>query len=663
MTNDNDQPAHTSSSHEYRPDVDGLRALAVLAVLGFHAFPEAVPGGFVGVDVFFVVSGFLISGIILGDLNAGKFSFFRFYDRRIRRIFPALALVLAACLIYGWWALLPFDFRQLGAQVAAGAGFVSNILLWEQSGYFDRASELKPLLHLWSLGVEEQYYLIWPLVLYLFRRSIRSLLWVIVAIAAASFALNIFATARYPTAAFYLPPTRFWELMLGSIIAYLKLYPTRFDRSAPIIAAVAAPLARSAASLIGLALIGTAIGILDQSYAFPGWWALLPTVGTVLVITAGSRSWINRHILADKRLVYVGLISYPLYLWHWPILVYLRIFSGGDPSVPARVAALLSSGVLAALTYELIEKKIRRARLAAPKLRPAPVLATLIALLGAFGLLVFGNHARARSNSVPHLAKISAAFSDWTYGGEQIIRGNTGKAVLFFGDSHMEQYLPRIEQLMRDPHAKLRTVIIRTRHGCAPIPLMERTGRHCSEFVADGFRRAHAPDVESVVIAASWVGFTDRTDSYQVDARRGSRSSTQPTDIDEQLRGFEAALKDLVTAGKHVVIILSSLRGDQFDPRNMVRRVGFQYQVNLSPPVPRIQIEAANAFIDDRLREIAARVGAELVDPLDYLCTMALCPTTTDDGRPLLMDESHLRSSIVRQRFNALDRYVFVGLR
>src|ERR1700691_3486782 len=168
----------TSIIRGYRPDVDGLRALAVIAVIGFHAFPEIMPGGFVGVDVFFVISGFLISGIIFNQLSRGTFTFRGFYDRRIRRIFPALSLVLTACLIYGWWAALPVDFRQLGEQVAAGAGFVSNILLWRQSDYFDTASELKPLLHLWSLGVEEQYYLIWPLLLFLLRRHVRAMIWV-----------------------------------------------------------------------------------------------------------------------------------------------------------------------------------------------------------------------------------------------------------------------------------------------------------------------------------------------------------------------------------------------------------------------------------------------------------------------------------------------------
>ena len=212
-----------SSKLQYRAYIDGLRALAVLAVLAFHAFPQAVPGGFAGVDIFFVISGFLISGIILTDLQSRTFTFAEFYRRRIRRIFPALALVLASCLAFGWYALLPADYRQLGANAAAGAGFVANFRLWSESGYFDTSAELKPLLHLWSLGVEEQYYLVWPLVLILFRRRPQYVPWMILIIVVGSFAINVFLAIREPTAAFYWPVSRFWELMIGSSLAYLQV--------------------------------------------------------------------------------------------------------------------------------------------------------------------------------------------------------------------------------------------------------------------------------------------------------------------------------------------------------------------------------------------------------------------------------------------------------
>src|SRR6185503_12942841 len=385
--------AHAATEFAYRPDVDGLRAVAVLAVLAFHGFPRVAPGGFVGVDVFFVISGFLISGIILDALKRGTFSFADFYARRIRRIFPALALVLVATVVLGWWTLIPADYRQLGAHVAAGAGFVSNVLLWRDAGYFDAAAESKPLLHLWSLGVEEQYYLVWPLLLFVLRRHIHRVLPMVAAFAVASFALNVFLVQRNPTATFYLPQTRFWELMLGGMLAYVRVFgPTDGGRRArPLLRAVRAALARApirnALATAGALLVATALLVLDESSAFPGSWALLPTVGTTLLIAAGPDAWLNRRVLAHRGFVYIGLISYPLYLWHWPLLTYVRLYIGAEPPVLVRCAALAASVLLAWLTYELLEKRIRRARSPRARRRTVAALATSLSALAIYGLL------------------------------------------------------------------------------------------------------------------------------------------------------------------------------------------------------------------------------------------------------------------------------------
>ncbi len=335
----------------YRGDIDGLRAIAVLSVVGFHAFPRALRGGFTGVDVFFVISGFLISGIIFEDLRRGRFSFVRFYARRFRRIFPALIVVLAACLVYGSLALAPDEFRELGKQAAAGAGFSSNILQWLQAGYFDEQATSKPLLHLWSLGVEEQFYIAWPMMLvaayhrgWLFKYLCGALLLV-------SFAINLVQTATSPSAAFYLPLPRFWELLLGALLAY------RF-RSAADAAGPAADTGQWR-SVAGLALIGAGFILIDGERAFPGWWALLPTLGTALVISSPG-AWLNRTLLSAKPLVFIGLISYPLYLWHWVLLTFARIANYGE-ELPRlwRIALIAASAVLAWLTYRWVEKPIR----------------------------------------------------------------------------------------------------------------------------------------------------------------------------------------------------------------------------------------------------------------------------------------------------------------
>jgi peptidoglycan/LPS O-acetylase OafA/YrhL len=640
-------------ANAYRADIDGLRAVAVIAVLGFHAFPAALPGGFTGVDIFFVISGFLISSIILGELRGGSFTFTQFYARRVRRIFPALALVLAAALLFGWSALSPFDYDQLGAQVAAGAGFVSNLLLWQQSGYFDTNSALKPLLHLWSLGVEEQYYLLWPLLLFVLRRHGQRTGWLILGLGLASFVLNVTAIGRFPQAAFYLPATRFWELMLGSGIAYLHLHSAP-RREIPI-------KWRNLTSLAGLALLVLALVLVRDGRGFPGWWALLPTLGAVLLIQSGPHAWINERVLASRPLVYLGLISYPLYLWHWPILSFARILNGEVPPVSIRIGALALSVALAWATYEYIERPVRRIGRGPAASRAAGLAAASVATLAALGLLVFGNLLTARSDSVPHLAEISAAFSDWHYRGDRTIPGDTPEAVLFFGDSHMQQFLPRIEALMEDSRTTRRTVIFRTRAGCAPVPGIERLGYGCDEFVDATYALALRPDIRTIIISASWAGFADRTDYFKVGAEDGQPLKLFTPETDWVLQRFETAISQLAAAGKQVVIVLSTPYGKAFDPREMAQRDGLDFHVVLTPAVPRRVVDLESNFVDDRIAAIARRAHATVLDPLDTICNATTCPTVDAKGNPLLKDDSHLRSSFVTSHFDALDGYVLQG--
>ena len=634
----------------YRPDVDGLRAVAVLAVLAFHAFPQAAPGGFAGVDVFFVISGLLISGIILGDLKRGRFSFADFYWRRIRRIFPALVLVLAGCLGLGWLVLLPDEFSQLGKHVAAGAGFIANLAFWRETGYFDTAAELKPLLHLWSLGVEEQYYLAWPLLLFLWRHRPRAMLAMIAALGAASFAANLWLVELRPSAAFYLPVTRFWELLVGAGLAWVALH------GAP------RPGFANAKAWLGALLVILGFVLLNAGRAFPGWWALLPVLGTGLLIAAGPQAWLNRKILAHPALVFVGLISYPLYLWHWPLLSYARIVEGGEPAAAVRIALLLASFLLAWATYEFVEKKIRCARPGALVRRSAvPALAASMTALGVFGIAALQGRVVPQSAAVPLVSEISRASLDWTYGGDRVIPGDSRRSVLFFGDSHMQHYWPRIEKLVTERAAPVRTVIFKTAGGCAPVPGIERRGLGCARFVAQGFALARAPEVDTVVIAASWVGFIDRPDHIRIGDDAGVPLKLLTPETEWVLQGFESALRDLVARGKRVVLVLSSPRGNGFDPKSVIHREGVTVQVrNRLSPVPRTEVEALTAAIDARLKRIATTAGASVIDPSDWLCTAAWCPAADERGRPLYKDATHLRASVARERFDAVDRYVYL---
>ena len=378
---------------KYRPDIDGLRAIAVLAVVGFHASPFWVQGGFIGVDIFFVISGFLISSIIFENLHRDSFSFIEFYSRRIKRIFPALILVLAASFAFGWFVLFADEYRQLGKHIAGGAGFIENFLLWGESGYFDNAAETKPLLHLWTLAIEEQYYIIWPLVLWLAYKRL-NLLAIASFVAIVSFAFNINIVHQDAVAAFYSPLTRFWELMAGSVLAYIKLYKQNLFGS--LLQAVIfkdqsyanATAIRNIQSVFGVLLIAAGILIIKKEFSFPGWWGLLPTLGALLIISAGPHAWFNHAVLSRKILVWFGLISYPLYLWHWPLLSFARIVEGGIPSQEIRVYVVAISILLAWLTYILIEKPIRLGQHSKSK------TVTLLALMFVVGYVGYNCYTR-----------------------------------------------------------------------------------------------------------------------------------------------------------------------------------------------------------------------------------------------------------------------------
>jgi peptidoglycan/LPS O-acetylase OafA/YrhL len=346
----------------YRKDIDGLRCLAVVPVVAFHAFPHLLTGGFVGVDVFFVISGFLISGQIQNELRAKRFSISGFYARRVRRIFPALTIVLLSTLALGWALLLPSEFAQLIKHVIGGATFSSNFVLWNEVGYFDKASELKPLLHLWSLGVEEQFYILWPIIL----MAVYRLNWpaglTILIVAGLSFGSSLWWIRHDPSGAFFLPFPRFWELLLGALLAEL---PERVR---------ARPILRDLGSFAGLAAILVATVALSQDSHYPGLRAVLPTLGAAVLIASGTQALVNKHLLSSRLFVAIGKISYPLYLWHWPLLSFLDITNAG--SAPIRLCVVAVSIVLAGLTWRLIERPIR----AQPSPRFAPQLA--VALTG-----------------------------------------------------------------------------------------------------------------------------------------------------------------------------------------------------------------------------------------------------------------------------------------
>ena len=368
------------SKQEYRSDIDGLRAIACISVVIFHAFPEYLKGGFVGVDIFFVISGYLISSIIYRNLfdieNPGKLHLIDFYIKRVRRIFPALITILCTTLILGYFVLLPEEYMLLGKHVFGGSLYINNIMLFFESGsYFNPESNAKPLLHLWSLGVEEQFYLIFPIFLWIIYKTRQNFILVLTIFTITSFALcKIEISNHNQSAAFYLPWCRFWELSIGAILSYIVFYKKDFINNIKcllekvVIKRVLFKNANAQAnenilnnilSIIGLTLIIIAIATIKNNYKFPGTRALLPVLGAIFIIAAGKKAFINRYILSNRIFVFLGLISYPLYLWHWPLLSFAYVCDNFETKAWIKIIAIIAAIGLSILTYLFIEPPLR----------------------------------------------------------------------------------------------------------------------------------------------------------------------------------------------------------------------------------------------------------------------------------------------------------------
>lgn len=645
------------SQPRYRPDIDGLRAVAVLSVLGFHAFPEHVPGGFVGVDIFFVISGFLISGIIFRALTQGSFDLFDFYSRRVRRIFPALISVLITVWAFGWLVLLSDEYELLGKYIVAGAGFVLNLeLAREGASYFNSAS---PLTHLWSLGVEEQFYLIWPLLLVVIWKFPKGQFAFIVAIATISFAACITATYSDPVSSFYLPSSRLWELSLGAALAYVQMKQaivvgTNQNLSLQEFIAKRAVWSRlfnpDVRGIIGAVLLLFSFVSLGD-VVFPSGWALIPSVGAMLIISAGSHSWINRKILSRHAVVFIGLISYPLYLWHWPLLVFLRIVSGWRVTLVSICIVILTAFFLAFLTYRYIELPLRQSRRKGEKVG---ALCASMAICACIGYLALVAVIPARSQAFNLDRYIRAATEEFPpnnkfWGSGRLIKLGTGsKSTLFIGDSHIFQYYSRIEKVLSDHPLNSHGAVFAGRGGCAfgthEITEFRRIQHGCKQFFDDAIEYGQNPHVDRIVIGAFWALWFAKGDGA---LRRGSKRA---------LDSLEGIVKDYLSKGKRVYLVLDVPFGMNLAPKLMIRRTLFppDFSVDIKP-FSRAEMDRIASPIIFKLIEIAERTGAIVIDPMTSLCEATTCSAVTPTGEPMYWDVSHLRPSYVREHVRFLD--------
>jgi len=646
----------------YRPDIDGLRAVAVIAVLLFHCWPKWFVSGFIGVDIFFVISGYLITSIILNQLEHGKFSILDFYSRRVRRIFPALLLVLLATLAFGWVVLLQGEFRQLGKHLVAGGGFVSNLVLWAESGYFDNSASTKPLLHLWSLGVEEQFYIAWPLILWLsFSRKLNFLL-LAGLIFCASMALNVMSVASHPTAAFYSPLTRFWELMTGGMGAYLHMHRPAWSAARKV-----------QASWAGTLLMMIAFAVIKPQALFPGWWAALPVAATFLLIMAGPVAPVNRLLLGSKPAVGIGLISYPLYLWHWPLLSYAFIIVGEKPHYLVKIGLMAAAFVLAFLTYRGLERPLASYRNTARKVTTLAsgmvlmVLAGVAVQQGLFKERIDVHGADVYLNALNDSDYPGPTFSAFQHQGItfQKLSGHAAGLTVFLGDSVMQHYGPHMEQLLAGDRQKYNSVIFATAGGCPPIRHTIRVPKIrfpiCPQTVEAAYDLASSPEVRTVVIGAGWYGyFSKDNDGLLFDTGSGTLAFPAAEAMERSYVSLETSMAELHRKGKRLYLILQPPSGSVFDPRSMYQGSRF----GSIHPLARIEgldlndYFSAHATARARLTAIAQRTGAILIEPSDFLCKAHFCPALDDSGAPLYTDSIHMRPAYSRRAAVYLDQTV-----
>jgi peptidoglycan/LPS O-acetylase OafA/YrhL len=584
-------------SDRYRPDIDGLRAVAVTLVVFFHAFPEAMRGGFIGVDVFFVISGFLITGIIVRELDQKRFSLLAFYGRRIRRIFPALITVLLVVLVLGWLWMLPSAYAQLSADVFASAAFFANIALMLQSGYFDVESARKPLLHLWSLGIEEQFYLFWPLVLILAARIRLSFFAAATVIGLASFALNVALIGSDPVATFYLPFTRAWELLAGGALACGWSYISQTS---------AASNWRAA---IGILLIAIAAAVLNSKSAFPGWRAIFPVAGSALLLSA-PMAWGCRHILSSKAFVGIGLISYPLYLWHWPLLVFFGIIKFAPLTLVDRGLVVGLSFVLAWLTYRTIEIPFRFGRPALPRI--VALCSSMAAVAAAGGVIVEGRGLDFRLPvEIREMTDVRTDSSNWrvheclldlsheTTFADSCVDKGLRPLIFVWGDSTAGALLPALRKAQQTNDFGVAQF---TSSSCVPALHTDVAGvPNCRAINDKVLSIARDLQPEIVLLHSTWGGILD---------------------------GVGETVTALKQQTKARVIVLGSVpwwkRGL---PSEVLRYFMLHHRL-----IPERSDRAETDSSGPRLREMLVPLGAEFISAWDTMCNTDGCLTRTGDA-------------------------------
>lgn len=627
----------------YRPDIDGLRALAILPVVFFHAGVPHVSGGFVGVDIFFVISGYLITSIILAEIAKQSYSITSFYERRIRRIFPALFAVLAFAVFMSYLLFLPKDFAEFGRSVVAAILFVSNILFWREAGYFDAPAELKPLLHTWSLAVEEQFYVFFPVFLFMVNRfgKNRFVLFTL-PIVLISLAWSAWGAYYKPASTFYLAPTRAWELLLGALLAMEALPAIRVKWVAECLAIVAC------------ALIGWAIVAFSANTPFPGLSALLPCIGAALLIYTGGngRTHVSR-MLSAQPIVGIGLISYSLYLWHWPIIVFAKQYAIEKLSTIQLGIMLAVTAVIAVLSWKFIEQPFRRKNAIFARNALFSVSAATMVLFMSVGIGISASDGWPQRLS-PEVRALAAGTDDINPRRAEchdklpvdVARGNlcqlgaskTGSAsFLVWGDSHADAFQPGIESVA--DQLQLRGWFA-AHGGCPPIfgTTRNATDYTCAEFSAATLQFITEHNIKHVIMVAWWPSYAD--EHWMIDTTQPQPQPEPAKTVFE--RAFVRTLANLNELGV-AVSVLAPVPGAKLSvPSALARSVLFSKPANAA--VSRNEYLVENAWLLDLFAAQRQQLGA-IAYPHELLCSDTTPCRVADNGKPIYFDKSHVTAT------------------
>ena len=634
-------PDLTTRTTKYRPDIDGLRAVAVSAVVLYHAYPFLLPGGYVGVDIFFVISGYLIAGILLKELETDSFSLRAFWMRRVRRLFPAAAVVLATTIALFWNVLNPEAMRDFSHSFVAQIFFVSNVHFWQTSSYFDVAASAKPLLHTWSLSVEEQFYLFFPILLWAVHRYCRRLLVPLLVLAiVTSLGLSIVGTSRFESAAFYLLPFRAWELGIGALLAAMTLKYSRVIEAAESVPGLVSGLGIAALLLTFLRF--------NDFTPFPSYTALVPTVGTALLIAGGAQASPVTFLLRTRPVVFIGKISYSLYLWHWVVLTYLRNTTLGEVSTPKVTVGVIVSIVLAVLTYFFVECPTRRNKLVFSNVR-------LITVSGvaASGMLVAASVIEASDGFRDRLTMPESEFARSSR--TECLLPEAGQPVfceigaadvpptfLAVGDSHNFALLPAFQALAAERGIK---GLFAAGVGCLPlvdvVPVRNADeAARCERIMRDTMSILEGGKIRKLVLTARWIMYyNDESPDHRHQAIL--LDGVYATGVDTSQRIFErqlhATLKRLAELGVEVYVV-HQVPHQYLDPRDALMRAE---HLEVDPNTLTVEYEEHLKLHKPIVELFSSYESIKQVTTAESLCNEN-CVMFTTTGMPLYSDDDHL---------------------